>query len=395
MLGPDRLDALHRLVGAPAFQDADTPVASQMIAGYPVGSKTACYNSTLLAADSNADSETMERLHKLAAFWGIADKTSEAVRKIAAAKRAPAEVTDDDLLVCQEYQGRKVRKFAAFDKDSTVEAAIAFYDNRYRYPYAWRKAAAVRALARAEQYGAHLPEYVERYMTKAAGWGAPTVDAVNDAIVARYAATISEVDRQQLEALQDTLVKVASCPYQRLNEDVIGAVVEGLDAFDAHYKLAAHYGVGLELPEEILVDDLRKLQKMAAASQHIVKLQNGKHVNVLGLRKEALSLVDESLGEMTPERLASVLPTLPRPDADMLMRTSPGAFQKTAADLGALLASGGSEQMGDTQDSVEGVEIPAPESEPVLPNPAPAGTNGPITPDTNTADDLLSAVQAP
>ncbi len=272
---------------------------------------------------------------KAAAFcrlWNIENDIKEAEAKLAAHKN-PAELTDEAFALVQTHQGQKIRKFASVDATTTVEAAIAFHEHRHQYPYAWRKEAAERLLKAASAHQACLPEYVAIYLTKAAGHASPTTDSIDDVMVSRSSRTPQSM-RDLSDAFIGAMDKVATDEAAHQDPEIVDLTLRAIDSYDREVKLAGYYGHGLELPEEMLVIPHAKLAKIAEEAGRTIRLVNGHEIKVSSLTPEILEAVMDGAGSMGNAKLAEVLPTLPKPDADLLVELLPKtAFVKSAAHL--------------------------------------------------------------
>lgn len=281
---------------------------------YTFADRNATFISSVAAHVNGASDSIKEACAEHARFWQIEDECNAAIDKIAS--YTPPSLKE------ASYAIPELRKYAAYDADSTVTAASAFYDHRDRYPRAMRKSAAVRLIERAERFGANMPAYLDRYLHKAAGFGYPSVETLEDALVQRLnllkAAQDSEAE--QLSAVFGAFIKNASARYDdRLVDDLISVV----EKFDATTGLTPKYGECLDLPEEMIDGSLTtgEMTKVAGGIKKMaVKLTNGQTVDVTQITKEALSAVDGELAELGEDELVDVLPTLPRPEADLLAR---------------------------------------------------------------------------
>jgi hypothetical protein len=90
-----------------------------------------------------------------------------------------------------------------------------------------------------------------------------------------------------------------------------------LDQVDAEFCMQRF---GVPLAEEMLAITEPELAKMAGCSNVFVKLSNGKEVDASALTKGDLEAIDPKLASMSLDDLVEVLPTLPKPDADLLVR---------------------------------------------------------------------------
>lgn len=319
--------------GAPAVPRS---CADGLQGQYPCDTKEQTWLSAVKLAAAGGDPGITAGIQRFATFWGIEADVTRAQKKIAAHLAAPA-LRDHDFALVQEHRGEKVRKYAAFDAESTARAADAFHANRHRYPMAWRKTAATELIRRSERFDAVLNPEVNSYLHKAAGFGFPSAEAIENAILDRTGRCQGHLKSAGVK-LAEALGAIAAHPDLRYNNDLVRDALEVMDRFDQSTKLAAHYGDDVGLPEEILDLTSPMLQKAAGYVAGQCKLQNGIHVNVHDLTKEALAAVSDELAEMPLAKLAAVLPTLPAPDANVLCRAS-GISTKTAGATAVAMAS--------------------------------------------------------
>ena len=291
--------------------------AQSVESGYSFDNRDATFVSYLHAHLQQADAGDLKKTATYAKFWGILSECEDAYRKVAAYE--PPEIPDSVYALCIEYGDERIRKYAAFDADSTREAAEMFYENRTRYPLAWRTKVAAELLQRAETYDVMLPEYVNTYLHKAAGAGYPTEASVEDMLVSRRE-RVKRAHAQEVQGLTDLFHILASEPRLQLDAGFVKQAMTCLENFDVACGLTDAYDAGLPLPEEIIASEntLPHLQKLATSS--VVELVNGTEINVRNLRKTALAAVDPKLEKLSHEELAEVLPTLPLEDANLLVR---------------------------------------------------------------------------
>jgi hypothetical protein len=348
------LHVLLGVTGRPSYVKAaseqvaeDAPVLPQACADgikgtLPCNSKEATFLSAAKVASARAagkpyNTETEQGIMKFARFWQITDDVVAAQKKIAAAAE-PRTLGSSDFALNEVHQGTTLKKYAAYDGDTTTRAASAFYDNRHKYPLPWRQKTAKELIARATRFGVigDIPGNVSTYLHKAAGYAFPSQEAITNSLVCRLN-RLPGSKKVASEKLAAALGAIADAPHLRYNHALVQDVLTLTDRFDHELKLAAHYGdEDVTLPEEML--DLTTPMIKHAGEVHRggeVDLQNGSTVNVHFLTKEALEVVDPELAKMSKLKLAGVLPTLPRPDADLLCKAA-GVQKKTAGLMSSI-----------------------------------------------------------
>lgn len=305
------LEAAATVLGRPELVKAGS-------ADYTFLTKEATFASFVTAVVKQASAETRAQCAEYAKFWGILDACKTAEAKLAA--YVPAEIPDSAYALNETFGTEKIQKYACVSADTTVAAATSFVENRAAYPLSWRKTAAVKLLTKAARYEANLPEYVDTYLHKAAGYACPTEQSVEDAVIARMNLLIKVAETDLTLALTE-MVGAFHDETVQYDDSIVKTAVDLLDRVDSHYGLSVAYGAGLALPEEMCVRTLPALAKTAAElTNDVVHMTNGQDLRVSTLSKTALAAVEAKLAGMDAAELADVLPTLPRGDADLLCR---------------------------------------------------------------------------
>lgn len=333
------LSTLHTLLsiaGRPSYvkhaseQENRDPAAATACADgfggrFPCTDREQTYVSALKIAAAQADGEDVEDalvgIRKFARFWQIGDDVDAALTKLGQ-HFEPVEIPDDAYALDVEVRGERLRKYAAFNDPSTYRAAEGFYENRFRYPLEWREKVARVLLKRAGEFGTVIPEHINDYLYKAAGFGFPTPESIEAGLIDR----LNRLPPNRKEAsvkLASALGTIADSPHLRYNHDLVRDVLDITDRFDREMKLAAHYESGdVSLPEEMLGITTAMIKRAGEVEHDMVRLQNGESVNIHHLPKSALEAVDPALALMKTARLAKVLPTLPSPDAAVLCKAA-------------------------------------------------------------------------
>jgi len=297
-----------RSTGTPDF--VKTAAAEDGAADFSTREATFITFARSLVKSANADEREFIDTH--VKFWGIQKECAEFQTKLASLQQ-PWLLPDD--VFCLMKKEASVRKYAAFDAGSTRMAAIAFTEQAANYPFEWRNETAQAILHKAAEYKTLLPEYVDNYLHKAACFGAADVEAVHDAILIREQITSNE-HAEALQKVATVLEQMIDEPKLRTDMDFLKEAMAAVDAFDQMSNPTA------PLIENIIANELTlpALQKCAAEDALIVRMTNGVEVDCSKLTKQALAAVDPNLAKMDPAELAGVLPTLPRPDAELLSR---------------------------------------------------------------------------
>jgi hypothetical protein len=308
-------EALH-YVG----RDDLTKTAADATENYTFNTKNATFVSFVNALVKEANEVTMQRCQDHAKFWKIAEECEEARVKLASYE-APS-LSETDFALLQRDGEDVICKYAAFDNTSTVDAAEAFYRNRSAYPLTWRHDTAINLLKKAAEFKAYLPDYIETYLHKAAGFGFASPETAENMLVERLNKSHPAKTAADTSKLTDVVECMLKDEALCADPDFVKTAMEVIEKYDACNGLTDWYGSGISLPEE-LIDSryvTNKLEKLAGCSKLAVELVNGRSVDVTTLTKEALEAVDPDLAKLGAAELIDVLPTLPKGDADLLVR---------------------------------------------------------------------------
>ena len=295
---------------------------------FPIHTKSATFISALYIAGQTAGGQAWDskfpadmawdRIEKAASTHGILPDVQR-MRQGMLEKSAAAErrLTDDDFALVIKYGNRNIRRFPCVNPAMLEKSAERLQLDGDKYPYAWRKQAAVKLLHRASKLDFLLPDTLLNATIKTAGMYPK--DAQETAVAVRERSVmLSNPDEK------DRLVKLAEflATGPKIDAEEVCAL---LDQLDHTTKLASFYGQGMPKPEEIFFDGLRV--KSAAADQ-TVQLTTGTVYDLGAIKSagmEPLEVLDKDLlssittdGQLDMDKAADILPTLPRDTAAVL-----------------------------------------------------------------------------
>lgn len=212
---------------------------------------------------------------------------------------------------------------------------VSQYHDRFSFPQ--RHGMAKRILEKAANLGASLGQHTQ-YLERQAGRGvcdpAEVVEAIEKRAMCIHADTGATRDGSGnlTGGLRASFKKMAQCikesPAQALQPDMLVKLAETLDQLDRQWKLDELYGKALTRPEDVIFKNT--FSKTAEDLTKHVATTSGKTYEKSAFRKLALSEVRSLFGEdfaeqvktplgvIDPEKMASLVPTLPRPDAQLL-----------------------------------------------------------------------------
>jgi hypothetical protein len=168
-----------------------------------------------------------------------------------------------------------------------------------------------------------LPEEIQCM----AGFGTTVKEAAVNTIQRRINAAKTTHEKTAAGVLNSMKTAVANEPEDLVRPSTLSKVAEALDVYDRFIELSDHYGDGLNFPE----DDLFLFTKSAATkcANELITLQNGTTYWLHDMAKTAdafavLGDLKDDLcdisGAISLSKVADIVPTLPRDDAENLTR---------------------------------------------------------------------------
>lgn len=282
---------------------------------FPVHTAADTVLSATYAAMMNGKlaSGVMERIKSASVIWGNKDVIEKVIDEIQN-RRAPEVKYAMDMSI----SGKHYQLFPFNDSTSMKEAAETFYASRAKLPWAAREKIA-RVLFE-EILGAGGTEVVPvedlafKYLCKAAGFGIPDMECAESMLLQRM--------HRARGAHQESFQKVA-CILREAegSPEWDKFAMAAFDSLDSELALKQAYGKSLRLPEEDLYVN-SVLEIKTASDEGLVTLMNGKVIKVADIDWQKVAMVDPVLHEETKggtEKVAEILATWPRPDADLLM----------------------------------------------------------------------------
>jgi len=259
------------------------------------------------------------RLCKAAGFFGVTASVREieqAAQEVTVPKSASLNLPDEAFIINETFEGQPVQRFPAVNATTTKQAAEALVRYRSRYPYAWRKKAAKTVLERAMAFECE-PLDSEHLITlstmaglnyndpKSAGYALLEMShrfRGKTAASVREAASIvgsGAVDHEDLDTLCGVMDKSAA----ELSPDARPMVEDAIFA-PPSTKAAS------TTPESVMLTtgNVYDVGSLLQAPQDTYQI----------LGDEVSSAILDNSGAIDADQLAAVLPTLPRPDANVL-----------------------------------------------------------------------------
>ena len=272
-----------------------------------------------------------DKITKAAAYWGIAEHV-----KAASLSLQHTHTTDPGALPDTDYAmvvkvGEETKRMLPIQSAENVKAAAAhLYNNRMKYPYAWRKTAARKILHKAAELAVTDIDAVSlEFISKSASLGSaiPTQAAEMLAHRALMLPKTHQREKVAMAKLVQTISKMKEIPAPSTMEKLANII----DRFDREHSLYHYYDQGIDTPEEIFFSLTQK--NAAELRDNYVQLTTGTVIPFNALRGIQLDKVaatvgadfvkavasDDSLG-VDPTKFARIARTLPLDDALLLER---------------------------------------------------------------------------
>lgn len=301
---------------------------------FPFHTKAATWVSYAFLLDSQIPADQINdinsKLKQAAAFHGITDSLEQLSKEfIKQAADPESSLNDDDFaLVYKLPTGEKQRRYPLRNYEEYIKAGSYLMQHRDAIPYTYRKQMAEKILEKlamtgCSRQGAMLVDFLEKQA--GIGWcsakdAAHLLD-IRSRLLKRTNLSLSEV---LADAAQDC-IKNAEKVRQPGN---LQKLAELVDRIDRDHHLDREYGHGLDRPDDVLFGITYKVAE-DYLDDHCT-MTSGKVYSINDLCQVKLSDVRNLFGNdfadsvsvggvmISPEKMAEVGATLPRPDAELL-----------------------------------------------------------------------------
>ena len=310
-----------------------TVYADQSRSLFPCDNAASTFLSYMYYFDKRADYESKEqqriesRLTHYAKYWGIGgaintflDHHNEVV------KQADDRLDDSNYgYVWVDEDGAKNRLFRLTTTMEVKEAADAVFRLVDQMPFSDRHTAATRILSKAAALGAKIPDDQLEFLERSAGRGIADLDRVIGMLNNRAKLAKDESLRESMKKMATTL---QGAPEFCRDPATMIKVAETVYMFDSSISLRPDtYSPAVPRPEDVLFEvtfskTAKELSSRVATTSGTVytkeALARVKIADIQSLFGEDIANeVKSTSGTVDPEKMATVLPTLPRPDAEM------------------------------------------------------------------------------
>jgi hypothetical protein len=312
-----------------------TAFADQIGKKFPVHTKEACYLSYAYFKrqkqqfTKRAAQRIERKFNDMARFWDI-EPAMDKLAEDLAPKHEKQAATEDDYALTVSHDGTPLHYFPINNRKAVEKSAEELVEHRGNFTYEMRKEAAQRLMGAYIREGYPISS-VPNIIQSMAGFGITTKEAA-----------VKELDRRVTFA-KTTSEKKAAAPLKKLastirkeGDEVLTAetlvkVAGVIDVFDRCLGVTKHYGAEFEYPEDVLFS----FTKTAAdkVKNELITMQNGSSYWLKDLEKASEAF--DALGDMKSDfidmtgkldmhKVADIVPTLPRPDAETLCKAIQG-----------------------------------------------------------------------
>ena len=314
-----------------------TSAATWMSAAF-FADKRACYSSR--------DAEMVEdRLIKAASHHGLAGELQTIFEKAAKYHANDKDALPDAAFafVWQKDDNTKERHLPLRNKHEVKCAADYLYTHRDEFTYSDRKTMSNKVLVKAAEYGADIEAHAD-YLEKQAGYGACSGKAAAQLLDNRAGLIENQGAKKQLKAAASMLRKNPSAAHHPEKMQKLAAFI---DTFDRENGLVQDYGHSVPRPEDVLFVVNEKAANDVKDSH--IPMTSGNIYKVADLKTVKLDKIRDWMGSdfadevsagglyVNMNKLAELLPTLPRGDAEhfdrLLSDNGVQPFAKEAAHV--------------------------------------------------------------
>lgn len=296
---------------------------------FPCHTKAATWMSTLFYADQRNSVEPAtaalieQNLTKSAEYWQILPDVRALLTKVAEdSKLGLTKLADSDFALVWTAGGVKERHYPLRNATEVKTAATWFNQHRDEFNFDDKHLMATRILEKAAEFGCRLDD--REILERLAGFGYCAAEAAAQAWEKRANLLRSTLPDYAAEAVK-LASTIRTATFEARDQGRRVKMANLMEQFDQQTGLCKLYGQGLERPEDVLFQITEKTAS-DFLRDHVVTT-NGAVYEKTALERLDIDTVRQWLGEDTAdafggfsldvEKMAEILPTLPRPDAEM------------------------------------------------------------------------------
>ena len=280
-----------------------------------------------------------ERILASAQFFNIDEIVDDLSKKIKQSSISDEnELSDDAFAIIMKFDdGHKERKYPMRNSHEVKRAAE--YINNYRDEFRFddKNVIADKVLQKSAEFGVNLGELRDD-IERMAGFGACSSKDAADLVRSRVNALGWPLDGKPLQVeLEKLAQKLEDDSYSVHHHTTLTKLASTIDMVDRENNLVKSYGKSLERPEDIIFGVTK--EAIASVSTELIGSDlTGTFFKRADLERLSVSELGDALGEdfadavstanawVDTEKLAKILPTLPRNDMEI--------FEAVAAEAG-------------------------------------------------------------
>lgn len=314
---------------------SDKPVAKQHYADplhnqFPCDTRARTFLSCVYFTEKRAEFKDKEAqriqncLDRYIEYWGIKKAVDDfLVKHNEYNKEAQAKLPDSCFAYVWVDQdtGHKERRLSLRNANEVKVAADWLVAHHTKMAFEDAHVIASKILEKAADYGANVTMHME-FLEKKAGRGVCDPRKVVSAIKTRALLCKKAQDRAQILKLADY---VEGTPRKAMGPGMLVELAKTLDVIDRAQNLTSKYGSDLDRPEDVVFE--ATFTKAASELSGLVATTSGKVYKKDQLAKIGLDTLRDVFGDefasevksgssVDLEKLAEVVHTLPRPDAE-------------------------------------------------------------------------------
>lgn len=264
-----------------------------------------------------------KNLDKFAALWNIEQEIKNLKEDLEKASKVNIEVLPDDkFAIVETWEGQKFRALPLLNRECVKKAEQHLQKYKDRYPAAWRKRAAEKIAKAAERFDVEPSDYIK---TASSRTPARIEDVIQHILKRAYLINRKYKGAPRQVALLK-IAKVLSC-LPRFTEKLAQQTMELLDTFDKSLKIHRYYSTEVKSPEEVCWQspfekgaNKATIQLLTGATYKLDDLIKAGIAPFRALGQDFVAAIQSAPGSMDINKVASLVPTLPRPDAEILER---------------------------------------------------------------------------
>jgi hypothetical protein len=188
---------------------------------------------------------TEARLEKAAKYWDIYPEFTHIKKAIK--KAIEPKSVKEAFAIDVNYRGDAVKKFPVHTEELAVKSAESFRENKAKYPYSWRKSAAINILNALDKFNATVSTEAKQSLIVSSGAYTRPKKAIAKDLLAK-----SYMYNQEIKQRIQKMAGVVLAKDADLDSRMLKTACDLLDKADRHANFISEYASGMPMPEDIL-----------------------------------------------------------------------------------------------------------------------------------------------